>query len=408
MFNTLIFCYYGQVFNNNNKVLALNKPDYNAGSIVNLVSSLRSSMGNSHLAYKPLDLLDPERLKSFDNIVFLLIDGLGYEYLTKHGQDSHLHAHLKGKITSVFPTTTSAALTSINTGVAPLQHAVTGWFMYLQEVASVTAILPFVPRIGGDPLSSQGVNLASIIDVAPVYSEYDRKSYLVNQRHIVDSDYSTTMTRGAQRHAYSDMPGLFERVREIVDSSDDTKFIYAYWPEFDGLCHIYGVESKHTKRHFEQLDAHFGDLLEQLQGSNTAVILTADHGLIDTQLDRVIYIDNYPELTDTLLLPLCGEPRAAYCYVKPGRKQDFEAYVTTYLYDFCDMYRTSELVEEGLFGIGDIHKQFYQRAGDYVLLMKENYVIKDRLVNEKEFSQIGVHGGLSEQELYVPLIFAAT
>ena len=41
--------------------------------------------------------------------------------------------------------------------------------------------------------------------------------------------------------------------------------------------------------------------------------------------------------------------------------------------------------------------------GDYTLLMREHYVIRDRLPGEKTYTQVGVHGGLSAAELNVPL-----
>ena len=56
------------------------------------------------------------------------------------------------------------------------------------------------------------------------------------------------------------------------------------------------------------------------------------------------------------------------------------------------------------FGLGKPHPQLAQRIGDYVLLMKENYIIKDFLLGEEEHFSIGNHGGLSEDEMYVPLI----
>ncbi len=103
-------------------------------------------------------------------------------------------------------------------------------------------------------------------------------------------------------------------------------------------------------------------------------------------------------------MPLCGEPRTAYCYVRQERTQHFERYITTNLDHACQLTESKQLIASGYFGLGHSHPELHHRVGDYTLLMKENYVIRDRLLTEKPFTQIGVHGGLSHQELYVPLI----
>ena len=122
------------------------KPNYQNGSIVNLMSSIKEVLGGKS-RYKPLDIFDFSNI-SKKNIVLIVIDGLGYNYLTKYGKDSFLYKNLKGKMTSVFPATTASAMTTFSTGLAPQQHALTGWFMYLKEIGAVSVILPFTSRAG--------------------------------------------------------------------------------------------------------------------------------------------------------------------------------------------------------------------------------------------------------------------
>ncbi|MCG8010450.1 MAG: nucleotide pyrophosphatase, partial [Candidatus Thiodiazotropha weberae] len=70
----------------------------------------------------------------------------------------------------------------------------------------------------------------------------------------------------------------------------------------------------------------------------------------------------------------------------------------------ADNYRSDELIEQGWFGIGETHPQLKRRIGDRVLLMREDYILNDWLVQERRYQLVGVHGGLSEDELLVPLI----
>ncbi|MGD2083655.1 MAG: phosphodiesterase, partial [Chromatiales bacterium] len=125
-----------------------------------------------------------------------------------------------------------------------------------------------------------------------------------------------------------------------------------------------------------------------------------------TEGDRVL-LEDHPELGETLLLPLCGEPRAAYCYVRAGATSDFESYVREELGHCVDLRHSGDILDAGLFGMGSPHPRLAQRIGDFTLLMRDHYVIKDWLPFERRYEQIGVHGGLSADEMYVPLIAAS-
>ncbi|MDH4273514.1 MAG: alkaline phosphatase family protein, partial [Gammaproteobacteria bacterium] len=150
--------------------------------------------------------------------------------------------------------------------------------------------------------------------------------------------------------------------------------------------------------------AAFAYLLEALLGTDTLLLVTADHGLIDTSSEHQLVLNDHPELMAMLRHPLSGEPRATYCHVKPGTHAAFKRYIETHLAESVALFESRILVEQGYFGnaVGDA--EFLNRIGDYVLIMRGNWVIKDYLPTERAFTQVGVHGGLTEDELLVPLI----
>jgi hypothetical protein len=377
-------------------------PAYGDGSIVNLMGSIVSAYGGQP-TYDPLGAIAPRELGSHRNLVLLVIDGLGYEFLARR-PDSFLHRHLHSRITSVFPTTTATAITAYLTGVAPQQHGLTGWFTYLKELGSVAAVLPFRPRHGGAPYSKTGVHPHQIFDCPPIFDQLDAKTYVVSAEHIIHSDYSHATSGRAERRSYSSLEGLFERTEEILSSGHERQYVYAYWPELDSLCHQWGSRSEQADRHFREIDSAVAAFMERIQGTDTTAIVCADHGLIDTMPDRTIDLSQHPRLAETLVLPLCGEPRVAYCYIHPEKCIQFEDYVTNELGHCCSVFRSTQLLEQGYFGLGTPHVQLTERIGHYTLIMGDNYVIKDHVLGEKPFEQIGVHGGLSTDELYVPLI----
>ncbi len=381
-------------------------PDYNGNSLVNLMSSLGRAMGVEINDYSVLSSLSPDEINQNKNIVLLVIDGLGYDYLLNHAKGSVLQQHLKSRMTSVFPSTTASAITTFMTGQAPQQHGLTGWHTYLKELGCVTAVLPFRPRVGCMGFDNQHIDIQQLYGLTSMFDMIDRPAYIVMPEWIIHSEYTSVHSGSARPYGYNSLTQCFQYIDKTIKDSAPSKYIYAYWPDFDRLCHEFGCHSSQVKTHFAALDEAFEILLGSIKGTNTCVIVTADHGFIDTEASRVISLSHYPVMQDALVLPLCGEPRVAYCYVHPDKQQSFIDCAKSELVDYAELLPSKQLIEQGYFGQGAVHPRLSDRIGHYTLLMKENYVFKDRLIGESPFINIGVHGGTSQQEMYVPLIVA--
>ena len=124
---------------------SINKPDYLGGSSVNLMQSIAESRGGNIGLYPNLGNLSTSELTQSRNVVLLVIDGLGYDYLCNK-PNSFLYQHLHSKITTVTPPTTAAAITTFLSGLAPQQHGLTGWFTYFHELDQVITVLPYLLR----------------------------------------------------------------------------------------------------------------------------------------------------------------------------------------------------------------------------------------------------------------------
>jgi hypothetical protein len=318
-------------------------PDYAGGSIANLMSAILAAGGAAGASSPPTRLLDPAELAETRNLVLLVVDGLGEALLQRIGRGGVLHAHRRGVLTSVFPTTTAAAVSTFLTGLAPQQHAITGWFTYLRELGTVAAILPFRARGGGMALPPSAA--AAVLDRPSVFSRMPRRrSIVVSHERIAESIFSRTTTRGAERIAYRDLRGCLAAVRAALASGPGRKYVYAYWPDLDSLAHVRGIGSGEVAALLLELDAAFGDFLDDIRGSGTLVLVTADHGLIDTAPQRTIALADHPRLADCLALPLCGEPRLAYCYLRPGRVQAFLDYVHEHLGHCCEPHESAAVL----------------------------------------------------------------
>lgn len=379
------------------------KPNYHNGSIVNLMSSIARAL-DGKTEYNPLKILPPEKLKGFQNIVLLVVDGLGYSYLKN--KDSILNDYLLASIDSVFLPTTACAITSFLTGVAPQQHANTGWFMHLKEFGCVSTILPFVPRYGEQSFNESGLYIRDVFNEKSFFEKIKAKSFIIQRQAIIDSDFSKYFSKGAKRisHKERDINGFFNEIVRVMKSKGNKKFIYAYWPYFDSVCHHKGIGSKESNRHFIIFEKKLRIFLNFIKGSNTLVLVTADHGFINTPEKRCLWLEEHPKLNECLSLPLSGEPRAVYCYLKLSREKDFLKYVKEKLGKYCDCYKSEEIIKQGYFGKGRINPKLYDRVGDYILVFKDNYIMKDKIMNEERTKHIGHHGGVSIDEMRVPLV----
>jgi len=371
-------------------------PDYAGGSLLNLMASIVAARGGTplHLPLKNISL------KHARNLVLVIIDGLGDNYLQKRGAGGELARRRRMAMTSVFPSTTASAITTTYTGAAPLEHGLTGWFTYFGEAGYVAAPLPFRTRGGNVPLRETGFTPERAFVSPTVFQAVPVKSVVVTHKDIVDSDYNVRHCRGAERRAYGTMDEFIVQIESAVKSDPGRKFVYAYWPEYDALSHRYGSQSAEAFAEFERIDAAFGELRRRLSGTDSLLLATADHGFIDVAREESLELPK--ELASLLRFPLCGERRVAYCHVH-SEKQFLEA-ARGWLGERADVRPSRALVDEGWFGPGVPHARFAERIGDVTLLMRGRYTVKDWIPGDPRHLHIGNHGGASDDEMMIPLI----
>lgn len=382
-------------------------PDYAGGSIVNLMRTLADACGAPEaLPYPPLRDLKVSRLGTARHIVLLVIDGLGHGYLQRHGAGGHLHGHLHARLTSVFPSTTASAVATYLSGLAPQQHALTGWHMYFSELDAIAAVLPLTPRGAGAFEAPPGALPRRLFGHAPFVDRIRRRATLVSPQAIAGSEFNLYHSGGAAVRSYQSLAELFGRMEAAIRESAGPSYLYAYYADLDSLAHQHGIGSGQVAARFAALDRAFGAFLAAIADTDTVVLACADHGFVDSPPGRRIDLAQHPDLAATLVRPLCGETRVVYCYVRPGEAGRFEAYVREAFGECMDLFTGRELIEQGWFGPGAADPRLASRVGDYVLVMREDWTLKDWVAGEKRHAQIGVHAGVSADEMFVPLIMA--
>jgi len=379
-----------------------NKPRYNNGSLVNLMSSL-AVFNKQSTAYQPLEIFPDLDCVAYDKVVHIVIDGLGYDYLAEYGRNSFLFAHLAGKMTSVFPTTTAAALTSITSGMAPGEHGITGWYMNLEgrKMANPAVILPFLERNSEVSLHEYGFLAEEIFPLRRLPLNQPGCRSLLPVEYT-NSTYNNFMLDGAVNYYYSSFNDFFAQLKSLVTDSQKG-FVHCYLPHFDDVFHHQGEKSPELLALFQQIDRELADLAAA-KHSRTLLVINSDHGLLDIESEKCLNLSNFPKISASLNFPLCGEARMSYCFVKPELRADFKQTVNSELGGICDVLSYQEALDLKLFGLYQNHPHLAERTGDFLLLMREGWQIHDFLSNEKIKFHKATHGGLSSKELYIPLI----
>jgi len=380
-------------------------PDYTGGGIVNLVASIAARFGH-RTGYRSLGGLPPLKLQHYKKIVLVVVDGLGWEFLQGQGDGGFLRGLVSGRMTSVFPSTTASAVATFATGTAPVEHGVTGWFTHLRELGTVAKILFSRPRHGGAAYPENGVPMSQLVRAPSLFGRLKAGCFLVTPAEIANSEFNRAISAGATPLGYRSLEGFCLNIGRALESGHGPIYVSAYWPRLDELAHRHGCQSRQVWEHFMEIDAALHRLCGRYAGDGTIFLITADHGLADTPPRRCIDLGSHPKLSQCLVLPLCGEPRLAYCYVHPDRAAFFRMYVRSQLGHACRMFDRRHLIEAGYFGPKRPKPWFHHRVGDYILAMKDGWTMRDFLPNEEGLMLAAGHGGMTAAEMLVPLIVA--
>lgn len=377
-------------------------PDYTGGSLLNLTASIVAARGGQAI-HPLLRDLDTAALSGTRNIVLLLLDGLGLEFLEAQPAGNCLAANLRSGMTSVFPSTTTTAITTLLTGLSPREHGLMGWFSYWRSLDDVIAVLPFQRRRDRRSLSVDVPDPVAFFDHESLFDRLDTAGHVVVPANLAHSPYNASHSGDATIHPYKNVSGLFRHIARLVREPEQ-KYVYAYWPGIDHLAHEHGAASASVKSHFAAIDAACAELVAAIKGSDTTLIVTGDHGLIDVSSQMHIDLGSHVALQRRLSQPLCGERRVAYCHVRDGAADEFIAAAAGPFGDRFTFRRSHELIQDGWFGPGESHPELLSRIGDVTLLANGDASIKDWLPGERRYWHIASHGGTSSAEMYIPLI----
>ena len=182
-----------------------------------------------------------------------------------------------------------------------------------------------------------------------------------------------------------------------------TPLVYLYVGELDKTGHKHGWLSEQWLTQLERLDAAMAELTRRVP-AGTRILLSADHGMVDTDPDHRIDLSAHRELVRDVVA-VAGEPRLTHLHVADGDVDLAAEVVQRYrrvLGERAMWIGTREQVGEHL---GVLGARARGVVGDVVVAMAENWVLVDpRVHSEAAIAMPGVHGSFTPAETEVPLL----
>lgn len=358
-------------------------PNYEA-CITNAACSIMQHFGLQP-PHKTLPFLDEILQKNYKNVVMLVFDGLGAEIIKQNlPADSFLARHMQHTVTSVFPPTTTAATTSLRSGLNPCEHGRIGYHVYISELKKIVTLFK-----------------NKIKDTDEVAAPYDVMTTLLPAEDITVKINRAGLYKAYNifpfgEDAFENMEDMFIRIRNLC-LTGEKKYIYAYHEQPDELMHMKGTNAPEVKKIIAQINTHVEKLASDVR--DTLIIITADHGHLNNQ--EIALQEEYPEFSKLIDGNISVEGRAcAFCVKQENRAKFVRLFQKLFGKDFI-LLTKEEALKQNLFGDGIPHPNLEAALGEFLAIgIGERFFEMHR----RKVPMLSHHAGLLEDEMMVPLI----
>ena len=317
-------------------------------------------------------------LHEAETINFILADGLGYENLKS--TDSYLNKKVTKSINTTFPSSTNVALSSISFVKNPIEHGLIGYYMYDKSQYGLINALNWNEDNKNLLLSDHFQKQNSIWKIFK-----EKKIYASNfqPRNLVGTPLSDCLYKVSSTIPYDDEQNLLELLSESTIL--ENRFNFIYYPLIDVAAHVFGVNSEEWQieiAKFEKLAYE----ISNISNKKTKTVITADHGLTNIDAERCHHL-NYGED-----LQIYGDQRSVY--INGSQESVLET--------FSEVPGVLLEQHELSYLLGDPTNEFLQSIyPDFCFLVEDKNIIYPKHLSAK---LKGYHGGLSKEELKIPII----
>jgi len=402
--------WFGEATGWNDAVL----PSYDGGSIANIAASVLVGLDIApapHLL-PPLapNILDPNMLNGAQTIVIIVLDAygsaaraLGSGALTACQQG----VFVEQQITSVFPSTTAAALTSLQTGVAPGRHGMAGYTLHIPSSNKLINMVTFKP-VDAANNTSPAVDPQTFLPVPTVYDlirEAGGEAAVVSHREYRRSPLTIVHSGDTRYRGHRTLAEFVHLLRaEVLQPANGKRLIFGYWAGIDMLAHTWGPDSDVCRTEIalveQTLQREFLDPIART-ARDTAVVLTADHGQIGVSEADALPLHRLVSETGGWNRLPTGERRSAGITFKHSEQRVFAEKIVGSRGIIVGL---DYVLSHELYGPSPSHPELRARIGDALLVARDGASFPFRPLTDQTSPSLGAHGSLTAQEMQVPLL----
>lgn len=365
-------------------------------SLVNLANSILKFFGckTYHDSISEVDELLKKSNKK--KICVFLFDAFGKVILEKYKDDaSFMYDHRFLKINSVFPPTTVACTTSINTGKYPIETGYLGWTQYFKEVDKFVDVFPSTYKDESSlekTTKKLNINIQdTILKIRYIFNDINEKYNKEVAKSLMSFNY---MKKNISLYDANE-----NWAKDVEKSISENLYTYAYNIFPDSMMHEKGVDNIDVKKVIIQLNSIVKRLVNKHK--DTLFLALSDHGMLDV---KQININDIPHFVDTLTRPIIAiEGRFASFFVK--NKEEFLKvyYSNNILNKHFLLLSKKEVLEKSYFGYSEyLNPIALETIGDYLLISLDEYSLVDNFTSSVKFK--AAHAGLTKEEREIYLM----
>jgi hypothetical protein len=328
----------------------------------------------------------PKEVSGAPRVVVLLLDGLGWNQLQQHRAHMPTLASFTGShITTVAPSTTATALTSLVTGLAPGEHGLIGYRIDMGD--TVMNVLRWGDENGDlrrryPPEQVQPCPPFLGLSV-PVISKAELEGTGFTQAHL----------SGVKPMGWRAASSIPVTIRQALDSGET--FVYAYYDGIDKIAHERGF-GPYYEAELRAADALVAQIVSVLP-TDTVLLVTADHGQVHVGDNTLIPSPSLMEHVDHQ----SGEGRFRWLHARRGREGALCDAAQQYG-DVAWIVTRAQVLDEQWFG-ARVPDYVARRMGDVALVPFAPVSFEEPL-DGGAFDLVCRHGSLTADEMLVPLL----
>jgi len=319
--------------------------------------------------------------------VLLAVDGLGWDQLeSRRSLAPALAAMVGGPITTVAPSTTATALSSLALGCPPGEHGVVGYRINVR--GDVLNVLRWQTPAG----DARVVIPPGEVQARPAFG--GRCPPVVTRSEFAGTGFTAAHLRDVRLTGWRVTSTLVTEVRRHLAAGEP--FVYAYYDGLDKVAHEYGL-GEHYDAELASVDRLVADLTAVLP-AGAALAVTSDHGQVQVG-DAIVPIRD--EVMDCVEL-LSGEGRFRWLHARPGAADDLAAAARACHGERAWTRTREEVIAEQWFG-PFVSEAAAARFGDVVLAAIDPVAFEDP-ADTGPYRLQSRHGSLTGAEMRVPLL----